>query len=72
MVSLWASKKDDQERPEAEDGETTPTNTSESRQPPRRLGGENADERTHLLPPRREGLLSPDDPAVGLSFRLRP
>ena len=72
MVSLWGSKNDDQDRPEADDGETTPTNTSESRQPSRRQGGEDADERTHLLPPRREAFLSPDDPAVSVSVLLLP
>lgn len=72
MVSLWASKNDEQDRPEADDGETTPTNTGESRQAPRRQGAEAADERTRLLPPRREGLLSPDDPAVSVSVRVSP
>lgn len=72
MVSLWATKGDEQDRPEADDGETTPTNTSETRQPPRRPAGEDADERTHLLPPRREGFLSPDDPAVSVFFQLLP
>lgn len=70
MVSLWGTKNDEEDRPEGEgegeDGETTPTNAGDSRQPPRRQGGGNPDERTRLIPPRREGLLSPDDPAVSL------
>lgn len=64
MVSLWGSKNDDEDRPEGQDGETTPTNPGDGRQPPRRSGDEDADERSRLLPPRREAYLSPDDPAV--------
>lgn len=71
MVSIWGSKNDtedrEEDRAEGEDGETTPTNTGDGRQPPRRIGGERGeepDERTRLIPPRRQGFLSPDDPAV--------
>ena len=71
MVSLWGSKNDDEGRPddrsEGDDGDTTPTNPSDSQHPPRRVGGEEPNERTRLIPPRREGFLSPDDPAVSLS-----
>ncbi len=70
MVSLWGTKNDDDDdRLESQDGETTPTNAGDSRQIPRRSGGDDADERTRLLPPRREGFLSPDDPAVSVSSR---
>lgn len=58
MVSLWGSKKDDDPEPGvSHDGES-----SERIAQPRHS---EADERTRLLPPpRHEGYLSPDDPAV--------
>lgn len=61
MVSLWGSK-NGEERSEAE-GETG-DEASEDRQPSRRSGGPDPDERTRLLPPRNDGFLDPDDPAV--------
>ena len=63
MVSLWGSK-NDEERPEGEDAET---NGEDSRPPPRHSGGREPDERTRLLPPRNDGFLDPDDPAVRTS-----
>ena len=64
MVSLWGSKNDEDEHEDG-DGDSTPTGGEESRQPPpRRSEGRDADERTRLLPPRRDGFLDPDDPAV--------
>ena len=54
MVSLWGAK-NGEEHPEREDGEHTPT---------RQSGGPEPDERTRLLPPRNDGYLDPDDPAV--------
>lgn len=62
MVSLWGSKDDGGDR---EDGDTTPTDGEASREhAPRRSGGRDPDERTRLLPPRNDGFLDPDDPAV--------
>lgn len=62
MVSLWGSK-DGEEQVEVEGGEQ---NGEESRHPPRHSRGPDPDERTHLLPPRNDGYLDPDDPAVRL------
>jgi hypothetical protein len=71
MVSLWGSKNDGEDH--AEDGEETPTNGEDSRHPPRHSGGREPDERTRLLPPRNEGFLDPDDPAVSAPApHLRP
>ena len=62
MVSLWGSK-NGEERAEDNEGD----HESESpRQPARHSGGSEPDERTRLLPPRRDGYLDPDDPAVSL------
>lgn len=59
MVSLWGSKPDD----EQDQNEERPTSSSRrDRDTPRH--SEDADERSRLLPPPREGYLSPDDPAV--------
>ena len=62
MVSLWGSKNDGDDH--AEDGEATPTNGEDSRHSMRPSGGRAPDERTRLLPPRGDGYLDPDDPAV--------
>ena len=60
MVSMWGSKKDDDaEQEPSHDGESS----QHGQQAPRH--SEEANERTQLLPPNREGYLSPDDPAVG-------
>ena len=65
MVSLWGSKDDGEEH---EDGENTPTNGEESRRHhPGHSGGRDPDERSRLLPPRNDGFLDPDDPAVSAS-----
>lgn len=70
MVSLWGSKNGAEDHPD-DDGEATPTEGEESRQTPRHSGGRNPDERTRLLPPpRNEGFLSPDDPAVSTDLSL--
>ena len=60
MVSLWGSK-NGEEHAEGGQGEH---DGQESRQPQRHSGGPEPDERTHLLPPRNDGYLDPDDPAV--------
>ena len=60
MVSLWGSK-NGEEHDEADDAEQ---NGDESNQQTRRSGGRQPDERTRLLPPRNDGFLDPDDPAV--------
>lgn len=68
MVSLWGSKSNGEENDE---GAASPDGEN-SRQPSRggdRRGGRDADERTRLLPPRNDGYLDPDDPAVSLSHR---
>lgn len=61
MVSLWGSKNGEEE--EHENGDTQQESEGSrpnTRQPDRR----DPDERTRLLPPRRDGYLDPDDPAV--------
>lgn len=61
MVSLWGSKNGEEE--EHENGDTQQESEGSrpnTRQPDRR----DPDERTRLLPPRRDGFLDPDDPAV--------
>ena len=71
MVSLWGSKKSDDED-EAENGSAVPRDSDgDSRPPPSRREYERreADERTRLLPaqprpPHADGYLDPDDPAV--------
>ena len=60
MVSLWGSK-NGEERP---DGDEAEINDEDSRQEPRPASGREPDERTRLLPPRHDGFLDPDDPAV--------
>lgn len=57
MVSLWGSKKDDDNAVDESRGDVP------GEAPPRHV---EADERTRLLPPpaRQDGFLSPDDPAV--------
>ncbi|KAL8950753.1 MAG: hypothetical protein Q9222_003227 [Ikaeria aurantiellina] len=58
MVSLWGSKNgDEQQQNEADD-----VDNESNRQPSRH--GRDPDERTRLLPPRNDGYLDPDDPAV--------
>ncbi|KAL9101066.1 MAG: hypothetical protein Q9163_003640 [Psora crenata] len=57
MVSLWGSK----------NGEDRPEGGAEERsreQSRREAGGREPDERSRLLPPRNDGYLDPDDPAV--------
>ena len=62
MVSLWGSKNgEERNHGDAEnDGE-------DSGHQPRHSGGREPDERTRLLPPRNDGFLDPDDPAVSFS-----
>ena len=59
MVSLWGSKNDEEE----EDQNGT-SNDGEGSRPNSGRRGRDADERTRLLPPRNDGYLDPDDPAV--------
>ena len=61
MVSLWGSSTKNSEDEEHENGDTT-QDGEESRQPSRQR--QRPDERTRLLPPRNDGYLDPDDPAV--------
>ena len=67
MVSLWGSRKNNQQG-EGEDNmdhdEESQQAESQTREPAQRRY---QDERTPLLPPAREGYLSPDDPAVSPS-----
>lgn len=63
MVSMWGSKSDGEDH--EDDESATPTHGEESTQTPRRSEGHPPDERSRLLPPRSQGFLSPDDPAVG-------
>ena len=60
MVSIWASKNGG-ERAEADDAEEYDDHGNQNT---RRSGGRDPDERTRLLPPRNDGYLDPDDPAV--------
>lgn len=71
MVSLWGSKNGEERTDTAEEENGR---DSESRQPPRHSGGSEPDERTRLLPPpRNDGYLDPDDPAVsGNQFQSLP
>lgn len=68
MVSLWGSKKDEEdETPQNGDhDEAEGSRPTSGRQPDRR----DPDERTRLLPPRNDGYLDPDDPAVRLLVDL--
>jgi hypothetical protein len=61
MVTLWGSKKND------DDAADEPRSEAYGEAPPR---NSEADERTRLLPPqaRQDGFLSPDDPAVSYSY----
>ena len=71
MVSLWGSKNGE----ERTDGDEAEVNDGDSRREPRHSGGREPDERTRLLPPRHDGFLDPDDPAVsylGLSLPSQP
>ena len=63
MVSLWGSKNGD-ERSHGDDAEN---DGGDSGHQPRHSGGREPDERTRLLPPRNDGFLDPDDPAVSFS-----
>ena len=63
MVSLWGSKNGD-ERSHGDDAES---DRGDSGHQPRHSGGREPDERTRLLPPRNDGFLDPDDPAVSFS-----
>ncbi|KAI9879683.1 MAG: hypothetical protein M1830_007629 [Pleopsidium flavum] len=61
MVSLWGSKNGGDDQPRS--GDATPPDGEGSRHSSQRQ--QDADERTRLLPPpRRDGYLDPDDPAV--------
>ena len=66
MVSLWGSK-NGEEQQDAGEGEN---HGDESRQSHRQSGGPEPDERTRLLPPRNDGFLEPDDPAVSTRAAL--
>lgn len=64
MVSLWGSKNGGDDQPRS--GDATPPDAEGSRHSSQRQ--QDPDERTRLLPPpRRDGYLDPDDPAVCLS-----
>ena len=67
MVSFWGSKNG--EEPGDGDGGAS-ADGDDSRQPARHgdAGGRIPDERTRLLPPRNDGFLDPDDPAVSTSM----
>ena len=72
MVSLWGSKNNEND----DGGDEAPATDGEgsrphSRNPPAERRSRDADERTRLLPPRGEGYLDPDDPAVRLNIRPR-
>ena len=60
MVSMWGSKNGE----ERTEGDDTEHDGGDSRQHVRHSGGSEPDERTRLLPPRNDGFLDPDDPAV--------
>ena len=65
MVSLWGSKNGEDQN----DGDDHASIEGDDARQPARHGdgrrGRNPDERTRLLPPRNDGYLDPDDPAVG-------
>lgn len=70
MVSLWGSKNNGND----DGGDEAPTEGEEgsrphSRNPPAERRSRDPDERTRLLPPRHDGFLDPDDPAVRVDFR---
>lgn len=58
MVSLWGSKDGDEQHT---DGGSTNEEDNNQQQPRQ---SREANERTRLLPPRNDGYLDPDDPAV--------
>ncbi|MCJ1375806.1 hypothetical protein MMC20_007043 [Loxospora ochrophaea] len=61
MVSLWGSKSDNEHSKPDDDA---PRNGEGSRPNSRQPLDQDPDERTRLLPPRNDGFLDPDDPAV--------
>lgn len=63
MVSLWGSKNGEGR----DEGDEAEQNDDNSNQQTRRSGGREPDERTRLLPPRHDGFLDPDDPAVWIA-----
>ena len=63
MVSLWGPKNGE----ERAEGDDTEHHGGDDREHTRHSGGPEPDERTRLLPPRNDGFLDPDDPAVSLS-----
>lgn len=66
MVSLWGTKNGEDQN----DGDGRASSDGDnSRQASRHGdgGGRHPDERTRLLPPRNDGYLDPDDPAVSTS-----
>ncbi|EDO01956.1 hypothetical protein SS1G_04431 [Sclerotinia sclerotiorum 1980 UF-70] len=72
MVSLWGSKKDGDHdsapgsvhsRAHSQNGDSH-EHVASHQSPPQPRYPHEADERTRLLPPSRDGFLSPDDPAV--------
>ena len=66
MVSLWGSKNGEDHN----EGDDTEHGGGDNRQHSRHSGGPEPDERTRLLPPRNDGFLDPDDPAVSLKHSL--
>lgn len=61
MVSLWGSKNNGDDQPRSRD--VSPADAEGSREGSQRY--RDPDERSRLLPPpRRDGYLDPDDPAV--------
>ncbi|KAI9660185.1 MAG: hypothetical protein M1829_006521 [Trizodia sp. TS-e1964] len=66
MVSLWGNKDNtsDSRPPDGGDVEGHASEPGESHTYPRLDDHRDPDERTRLLPPRRDGFLDPDDPAV--------
>ena len=67
MVSLWGSKNGE----EHDEGDDAEQNGDDGNQSTRRSRGREPDERTRLLPPRNDGYLDPDDPAVRLAVFAR-
>ena len=61
MVSLWGTKNGGEDHIDGDDAGTPDGDESRSTRQPDHRG---ADERTQLLPPRNDGFLDPDDPAV--------
>lgn len=65
MVSLWGSKDNGEDRNEDDSAQAGEGEESTGRQTSHHAGGRDPDERTRLLPPpRNDGYLNPDDPAV--------